>query len=631
MLTIPSSIKALYQRDGVLKNFRVHFPNGEFSDITNENVVQESLHFTESLCSQSVFKFGLAEASVIEFETVGVGNMYGMIIEASIEIDTSSLSAADISAIQADEGDGTLVLASASDIGYGFYRIPIGTFKVQSCPRNHGAMAHRQVTAYTIMENNLSQFPNMPSTLLYPKIQISSEAFLANATQSAEFHDSVQFRTAFTGQSGYLYNSSKKATTVAIELLKNGTIVQSNLVNWCSVYNYTTLVNTDHWMPSYVEAVGADYDYEKHYKFGQRVAKAITDAGYDYTYNSKGVKVFANNEAALLFNYPYFFYPCLYYGYRHENGYYYTDLSFAQKIVQGQLVPIIGTNHLNAALFPSAFKTEETKIYTEFAYIATCADLTGEDDIDFRTTLITTSVVNLPTFKFDAGIPTILPTINRYGLPSYGTMLTINSEATGEMLDTVGPNGNMSLQSYNYSIPYKKITEGILELNAQFLKMGRNGVGDILRLSKLSPQAFYPSDYSEMWWDEYDISPIGTVMVMFNVEDAENAVALTISGGTSVYDMTDNEAISYFSNGTVPSVFSVLMSTFEPYAGDVGFTPTELTMRGYPWLEAGDALEATAEDGTVVETYALRVEMSGIQHLTMVITAEGGEIYEEVS
>lgn len=112
MLNVPNSIKALYQTDGVRKNFRVHFPNGEFSDITNSNVVQESVKFTESLCSQSTFKFGLAEASVLEFETVGVGNMFGMTIEASMEIDTSSLSAADISAIQADEGDGSLVLAA---------------------------------------------------------------------------------------------------------------------------------------------------------------------------------------------------------------------------------------------------------------------------------------------------------------------------------------------------------------------------------------------------------------------------------------------------------------------------------------------------------------------------------------
>ena len=62
MLNLPESIKALFKRDSVLKNFRVHFPNGGFSDITNENIVEESVKFSESLCSQNIFRFGCAEA-----------------------------------------------------------------------------------------------------------------------------------------------------------------------------------------------------------------------------------------------------------------------------------------------------------------------------------------------------------------------------------------------------------------------------------------------------------------------------------------------------------------------------------------------------------------------------------------
>ena len=67
MLNIPESIKTLFKTDGVRKNFRAHFPTGEYSDITNSDVVSESLRFSESLCSQMPFKFGCAEASVLEF------------------------------------------------------------------------------------------------------------------------------------------------------------------------------------------------------------------------------------------------------------------------------------------------------------------------------------------------------------------------------------------------------------------------------------------------------------------------------------------------------------------------------------------------------------------------------------
>lgn len=610
MLNIPSSVKALYQSDGVRKNFRVHFPNGEFADITNDNVVQESLHFTESLCSQSVFKFGLAEASVLEFETVGVGNIYGMVIDASIEIDCSSLSAADIAAIQADEGDGSLVLGEVSvsptwesgEINYigaevananyerttflrvipnnavefsgngggtytlariafydadevfirensyaasdsvivsttapanaayirlsitktatnrvitgvagDWYSIPLGIFKVQSCPRNHGAMAHRQVTAYTYTEDNYQQFPNLPNTQLYPQIYISSEAFLANSQrQNLQFHDTKAFQADnFSGPEGLLYSSNKSARTIRIELYKNGTRLQQHLERWCLPYDYTPDVNA-HWFPSYAEAVGADFDHEKYYNFGKRVAQALTDAGLDLTYNSQGEKVYDSNEAALLFNCPYYFYPCVYYGHR-KDGFPYNDLGFAQELKLNQLMPILTTNHEQGAGFPSAFKTDSTDIYVQTAYIATLADLTGEDSVDYKIVLTNASV---PAFTMDSGLPTSLPTINRYGLSNYGTMVPMVPEGTGEMQTLFGVNGNITHQTYNYSVVCQKMIEGILELRAQFLKANRDGTSEIVQLDNSAPMQLYPGDYSEMWWDEYDISPIGTVMVM---------------------------------------------------------------------------------------------------------------------
>lgn len=87
MIAIPEEIKALLMQDGTRKNFRVHFPNGEHTDITNENIISESVSFTESICSQQELKFGLCESPVIEFETFGIGKIKGAEIECSIEVD----------------------------------------------------------------------------------------------------------------------------------------------------------------------------------------------------------------------------------------------------------------------------------------------------------------------------------------------------------------------------------------------------------------------------------------------------------------------------------------------------------------------------------------------------------------
>ena len=48
MLNIPEEVKTLYRHPGADKNLRIHFPNGEREDITNDDLAEESFSFTES-------------------------------------------------------------------------------------------------------------------------------------------------------------------------------------------------------------------------------------------------------------------------------------------------------------------------------------------------------------------------------------------------------------------------------------------------------------------------------------------------------------------------------------------------------------------------------------------------------
>lgn len=86
MLNIPEEVKTLYRQPGADKNLRIHFPNGEHEDITNDNLISESFSFEESICSQDTLKFGLCEAGMVEFETIGVGNIKGCEIDVSMEV-----------------------------------------------------------------------------------------------------------------------------------------------------------------------------------------------------------------------------------------------------------------------------------------------------------------------------------------------------------------------------------------------------------------------------------------------------------------------------------------------------------------------------------------------------------------
>lgn len=115
MLNIPEEVRNLFKDSDVKKNIRIHFPNGERPDIINDNIEEESLSFTESICSQSELKFGLCEAPVLEFSTAEIENIKGMEIEASIEVDVSTAENV-TKTIQFVNGKGTFEMEVVSDL-----------------------------------------------------------------------------------------------------------------------------------------------------------------------------------------------------------------------------------------------------------------------------------------------------------------------------------------------------------------------------------------------------------------------------------------------------------------------------------------------------------------------------------
>ena len=579
MLNIPSAVKTLFQTDGTHKNFRVHFPNGEMADITNDNVVSESVKFTESLCSQDTFKFGLAEASVLEFETVGVSNMYGMTIEASIEIDCSSLSAADKATIAAGTWDGTW------DAVNEVFSVPYGTFRVESCPRNHGAMAHRQVTAYSprLTNTNLtSEFDakrNAFHTLfntadynfwyyLYAQIGRYNPAFLSNSMTRTVLYDENNMNTltaTLIGESNSEYDRMRMELTylrmppssplwndtdiIGVDI---GGIDLQGAYNWvienCAAYDVPDEISNP--VGKFSERVGWSYP----------IGNSWEIVG---TRSKSGIELYDSVPAL----YPYFRYP------------------------------------FSAIAIPISIDLSVTDMYDN-PYV---------------------------TYHTECDTP---PVIYKYTPNITPPTMQMTAQCTGE--ETTSYNGSgykVTHTSYSFTdaIDFVGLMTGSLEIRAMFAQAKRNGAFDFLRLSNSSPIAIGPSEYSECWWDEFNVEPIGSVIVNYvDSEKKDNTASVSIGNGASVYDMTGNEVLKDITGSSLYMIKNRIQADFKPYAGAVAFTPIDLTMQGYPWIEAGDAIQATAEDGAVVNSYALRIEMSGIQHLQMAVTADGGDIIGEV-
>lgn len=584
MLNIPESIKTLFKTDGVRKNFRAHFPNGEYSDITNSDVVAESVKFTESLCSQDVFKFGLAEASVLEFETVGVGNMYGMTIEAGIEIDTSSLSAADISTIQAGTWDGTLVLAAASDIGYGFFRVPLGVFRVESCPRNHGAMTHRQVTAYTLKigKNLLSDF-EMKRASLYK-------------VESSEIFDVFPYCYAQLGNADASFRQNGFTKTVLCD--------SSNMTSFSDQYLGETSEDGQYRIRVTFDRLQYNTTFTDTDIVGVDKADIDLAGAYDFLQNAMaqyGVKDKAMNPAVRI-----------------------SDVIGWCMTINGANYGDPKDNALGVVMYDNV-----PMLYPRLRnYTSSGFRIPTHIKLELRTVSPAATIAEFETQS------TASPFVYSYTPIETLPQVLVSVGSSGEDIFTVGGN-KMTLFSYVDCFNPAELLQGAVELYAKFVKAERTGGLEMLALDDSNPTQVVPGDYMDCWWDEYDVDPIGIVTVKYKSTNTsgqkkEDEADIYISDGQSWYDMTDNETLEQLSNTSFSSLVTMIGTCFAPYVGTAIFTPIELTMQGWPWIEAGDALEITAEDGTLVETYALRIEITGIQNLMANITAQGGQIIEEV-
>ena len=84
MIKVPEEIKNLYLTDGISKNIRISFPNGEHDDIINDNIGFNSAKFTESTCSNSDIRLGMSEANIFECELYDIPNIRGYYIAFKI-------------------------------------------------------------------------------------------------------------------------------------------------------------------------------------------------------------------------------------------------------------------------------------------------------------------------------------------------------------------------------------------------------------------------------------------------------------------------------------------------------------------------------------------------------------------
>ena len=590
MVTIPDEVKALFSSDTVHKNFHVTFPNGETTDLNNEDVISESVKFTESLCSQQYFKFGLAEASQIEFTAVGIPNVRGAYIECAIEIDCTRLGSAWAAAHPVDSSLPFLTPQSCEYANKLYYRIPYGRFKVDTCPRDHGAMWQRQITAYSVglaKSDMVNRYAEWKDTLFgvdkfyYPKVKLLLFSAVYENRQDDLTGNGFTKATFDTG-----YNEDNPATSWTIED-KNGNRL-FDLYPTCERIPFTDSYLGVDTQNSIVGFNQKDYTEANRTIIGNIVdAIGVTPSDFDLSTKAEVVEHIlgiVNEEAT------------------------YLDFvgSYSGKLAE--YFRIEGENLMYPARHVgSPPYTDEVSFYvytglraykTSLIYYGENIDPDDKNSIAVYTQTGTSDIDNL-TEKISS---------------------TLNATIV-----------HAKYWSFANAYSMYDFMTGFMELCGWFLKPDRNGALDFFQMS-LSPTPISVSadDWESFWWDETPIESIGQVNVIYTKDNEEQQETFTIGNGNSVYTIENNEVLKAAEMDTA-TMESILTTYFAPNASVVNFTPVDLSMRGLPYLESGDYIELTAEDGETVDTYILNQTISGIQHLTAEITSTNGNLLEVIA
>lgn len=615
MLNIPDEVKALFSSDTVHKNFHVRFPNGECTDLNNENLISESVSFTESLCSQQYFKFGLAEASQLEFTAVSIPNVRGAYIEAVIEIDCTRLGAAWAAAHPVDASLPFLTPQTCQYNSKMYYRVPYGLFKVDTCPRDQGAMWQRKITAYSegIQNNKDSALPpfeyNKLNQLLPYDSKYTPNAFylffaLLGTKRDVETagwtketiakttnpRDHVSATVDFNGGgSGYLelsfveeifdtpvWDGTKRLkdnSLLYVEAAEDPDAVYSALVDEI-VSHLETDFDID-WV-----ATLADAHLTTIREFVERELLGYVDEYKNFVAPHCNLEYGSGGSAQL-----------------------------ASRID-------MDSGMLNCLYYPYYGSEKEKYFYGNIRHRTGGFILSANGvDVNLDTTV---SSLNVYRYKFTGSNPFL------------GVSFSFKSTLKQNMISF--PSLTKKVQCYGFSNAFSAydIDVGMLELFGRFLKPNRYGYQTFFEMSdNATAIPVSAADWSEFWWDETAVEAIGQVKVIYTDTNEQQQKTFTIGTGNSVYTIENNEVLKA-TEMDMDAMQDILDTFFAPNASVVNFTPVELSMRGLPYLESGDYIELTAEDGETVETYILSQTINGIQHLTADVTSTNGALLEVI-
>jgi len=658
MIDIPESVKEALKKDRSRKDFIVHFPNRERADITNESVTKNAVKLAESLCSKQYLKFGLTEASEIDFETVGVENIIGREIECAYDVYSHEVVGKDllvteesdeVAVLDVEDGEfdyqgvynaeGQLVLdltdrytylycsarqptpfpgmtynlnqgnfaqivtknnadyldkiiPDSSDVvidqlqfagrkGYGepaymlnlrteefeqvgwYYfgedynyfwfgnqklpfvtykdvytkegSIPLGRFTVKSCPRNHEDMTRRKVTAYSAIKDGTGG---------YEEFKLKDRWYYENAL-TIDVQDTVQMQERVELD----YNPALSSQDIKGLIAQSATSLKIATGELAGVTNDYYLI----WSRSSVSKLSGQNQSLADLSFSLPDATdtmAELDLIYASIVGNDSYTILVDKEMA---------YQCmqaLYAPYLagRSLSWIQEDVSMGgtrQYFVRVDRDTVYSPKSGETVLIDMYSNTTRPLYYTCFLGGAICHN--SASPIYGR---INTAQDNKRSIHAEGYV-------NLYAKISGAPSCTLTLSSTGEQ-------GTGNSKQYNFTDAYDptKLCNGWLELNALFGAQQRDGSYALKHLSRDKPIEISKDLIGRLWWDEYDVEPIGSVKYSFKSGSEQQIAVYQFGSGKSEYDMTGNYVLLNMDNASMSNINTLAIHRSRGFSTD---------------------------------------------------------------
>lgn len=567
MIEVPQEIKDLFHLDSCPKNIRIHFPNGERTDICNDKIVKDTVSLKESLCSQNKLKFGLCESPVFECETVGVGNVTGATIEVFCEIYCDA------------SVEGAIF---QPDLQHYVYQVPYGVFVIQDATRQ-ADMVHRRITAY----NKLS-------------------------TYTFELNDFEKRRALYpnSSQSAYIQN-------MAALLTEN---TQSNLFG-CEVTELTLEDITS----QRTEQSGSLMVFYNHYYKAYKVTSALSNKLYriwvddpEYKTTSKNTyrtplfglyRLYSEDNPPYVSPYTKYPFNPFITSFGGIHPHYWDDGSTQLEYIYPYMS--MSSSSDNNAFFNAQdglylivlYKTEIWNSQTYEPYVV--IDYCDPDDIHIQELT--------PSFPFDYEWARVINENSKYVVDNVDG---INLRAILEgFLETRGEFCGIDRFGEFFTLNIKR-------------QFGLNPESNLYPDSTLHPQSviggrLLPQDYQSCWYDDDYIKLYGKIEVGYrNTNNVDCVYEQYFNGFSESSNMSDYQVYSLAGNQfiegqawTEQEIASMVSDIVTNLTG-VSYMPVDFVGRGLPYVEAGDTFEILTKSHDSITTIVLDRTITGEMTLT---------------